>query len=755
MKTKKLIFLFSFLVLCLSGPIALLAQPDDTRPTVGLVLSGGGAKGFAHVPVLRMIDSLGIPIDYVAGTSMGALLGGFYAIGYNPEQMEEMILEEDWMDMLDDAPLRRNVPILEKDVQQKRLASVGIKTLRKPEEENKVEVLFPQAYLAGQEVFDKILELTIGFHDEQNFLSLPKGFLCVAADLKSGREVVLTSGSLPHALRSTMSIPTMFSPNNYDGMMLVDGGAVNNLPSNHLRALGCDIIIGINVSAPFSRVGENPSMAEILGQIGMITDSESSELRKSLCDVLIEPDVFEYGVTSFGAKKDILKRGYDAAQKALPELQKIAERLRPGGTFPGEYGFHFPDSIVLTGVSFAGMEQLSEQYLASKFDVPVGQKTTYAFLDQKNKELYGTGKVVQCHFFLYRTNQPWHYHCELVIEEKKAETTIGVGLHYNSDLKAGILLSGEMDNFPFKGSRLLTNFVISERPRFDFNYLLDAGRPFSLGVDANLRLFNNSLYQDRAFIGRYQHFDKYASVYALQTIENSAVLKIGLALNHSSYNIEDVPVGVFLDSIGINQDMEFDYFHYGPFLDLTVDRLDNLFVPEKGVFASIRGQLIMLSDHSTFSEVVDKAFITTTARWKNVWPVGKRFDVITDFNAGVNLFNRPSPTYFHILGGAGDYFFNNQKPFLGYRYQELFLRQFYGYGAFDFRYRVMPRVYGSLTVNAGIYNENWDDYTQFGLLEGWGVKAIWLSPFGPVSGTLHSTFKSPELMGYLSIGFVF
>jgi outer membrane protein assembly factor BamA len=230
---------------------------------------------------------------------------------------------------------------------------------------------------------------------------------------------------------------------------------------------------------------------------------------------------------------------------------------------------------------------------------------------------------------------------------------------------------------------------------------------------------------------------------------------LGVALNHSSYNIEDVPVSAFLDSIGTNMDMEFDYLHYGPFLDLTLDRLDNIYVPEKGVMASLCGRLIMLGQHDEFPEVVDNAFITMTGRWKNVWPAGQRFDFITDLQAGVNLFNRPSPTYFHILGGAGDYFFNNQRSFLGYRYQEIFVRQFAASGALDFRYQVMPRVYTSLILNAGVYNKNWDDYTEFGILEGWGIKAIWMTPFGPVSGTIHSTFQDPELLGYVSVGFVF
>ena len=142
MKSKKLIISFFLIYLCCQIPFWVYAQMPAKRPIIGVVLSGGGAKGFAHVPALQMIDSLGIPVDYVAGTSMGAIIGGLYAIGYTPDQLEQMIYQEDWSAILEDAPLRRNIPIMEKDVKQNRLASIGIKTLRKSEEKKEIEVFF-------------------------------------------------------------------------------------------------------------------------------------------------------------------------------------------------------------------------------------------------------------------------------------------------------------------------------------------------------------------------------------------------------------------------------------------------------------------------------------------------------------------------------------------------------------------------------------------------------------------------------------
>ena len=150
-----------------------------------------------------------------------------------------------------------------------------------------------------------------------------------------------------------------------------------------------------------------------------------------------------------------------------------------------------------------------------------------------------------------------------------------------------------------------------------------------------------------------------------------------------------------------------------------------------------------------------KAYLTINGQWKNVWPTSNRFTVISDVHFGANLFNRPSPTYFNLVGGAGDYFFNNQMPFLGYRYQELFIRQFVTTGALNFRYKVMKQVYASYIVNVAVHNVEWNDYKTLDHKGGMGLKLIWMTPFGPVSGTLHRSFEDPELLAFVSIGFNF
>ncbi len=201
--------------------------------------------------------------------------------------------------------------------------------------------------------------------------------------------------------------------------------------------------------------------------------------------------------------------------------------------------------------------------------------------------------------------------------------------------------------------------------------------------------------------------------------------------------------------------MEFNYLHFSPFLDLTVDRLDDAYVPKKGVYTKLRGEFVFLAGQPEFFKVLEKSFLSFRFQWKNVWPLSKRITAISDLHFGANLFNQPSPTYYHMLGGAGDYFFNNQQQFLGYRYQELFIRQFVATGALHLLYQLIIQVYSDLAVNIASFNTDWDDYTMFKHLGGTGVKLIWMTPFGPVSGTVHGSFEDFDLYGFISVGFNF
>ncbi|MBN1534412.1 MAG: patatin-like phospholipase family protein, partial [Spirochaetes bacterium] len=307
------------LVLPLLPPAILAQQKAGTRPKVGLVLSGGGAKGIAHVGVLKVLEEAGVKVDYIAGTSMGSIVGGFYAIGYDAKSLEKFALEEPWDELLSDEMSLRNIPIEEKNDESKYILSFALKGFG---------FELPKGVIKGQKLMTRLSILTLPYHQVQDFNKLPIPFRCVATDIETGEAVVFDRGFLPKALRASMSIPSALTPVEIDGRLLVDGGVVRNFPVSDVRAMGADIVIGVDVGAPLYKKEEITSLAEILEQsISFLNDISTKQERKK-CDILILPDIRGLGVTDFAKAKDIIKRGEDAARSVYPQLKKLAERLK-------------------------------------------------------------------------------------------------------------------------------------------------------------------------------------------------------------------------------------------------------------------------------------------------------------------------------------------------------------------------------------------------------------------------------------------
>ena len=254
------------------------------RKKVGLVLSGGGATGAAHIGVLKVLEEAGIPIDYSAGTSMGSIVGGLYAIGYDAGMLDTLVRKQQWPFLLSNRVYRYDLPFSEKEKDEKYLVSIpmiGGKGIQ-----------VPSGFISGQNIYSLFSELTIGYHDSVSFLNLPIPFSCVAANLVNGKEVILDQGNLAMAMRSSMAIPGVFSPVVMDTMLLVDGGIANNFPTDVGKAMGADIIIGVDVSSELRKMNELNTAIEIVDQLTSFMGMAKYEDNIKLCDIYINPDRF-------------------------------------------------------------------------------------------------------------------------------------------------------------------------------------------------------------------------------------------------------------------------------------------------------------------------------------------------------------------------------------------------------------------------------------------------------------------------------
>ena len=270
----------------------LIAQTNDsiTRPRVGVVLSGGGAKGFAHIGVLKVIEESGLPIDYIAGTSMGSIVGGLYSIGYSPETMIRLVKEQNWDAVMSDAIPRKYISVDDKILDRHYLATF-------PFRNRKIEM--KSAIYDGAMVNLLLARLTSPVYNIRNYSELSVPFLCVAADIETAEAYEMTRGNLQRSIRASMSIPFYFTPVEVDGRLLIDGGMRNNFPAHNLRDKGLDIIIGVNVQRDFRKKDDLNSLAKILDQMIAMTDIDANMKAQEDVDIHIKPNLSNFGMMDF------------------------------------------------------------------------------------------------------------------------------------------------------------------------------------------------------------------------------------------------------------------------------------------------------------------------------------------------------------------------------------------------------------------------------------------------------------------------
>lgn len=336
---KWLILFLSFLCVC-------SIQAGEGRKKVAVVLSGGGAKGMAHIRALKVIEEAGIPIDYVVGTSMGAIVGGLYSIGFTTAQIDTLARTQDWKYLLSDAKDRKEQPLASRERTEQYVLSVPF--------DKKAKETLSGGVIKGRNLAILFSKLTEGYHDSIDFNTLPIPFACVAYNLVNGKEVVFHSGVLAAAIRASMSIPGAFTPVRLNDMVLVDGGMANNYPVDVARSMGADVVIGVDVQDTLKSADNLTSLSQVVGQIvNLIVENKYHE-NVLHSDVHIKVDVSGYSSTSFTPVSidTLLARGEQAARSQWNRLVYVRDsllHLNPSDTLPvrPEHLVSMSDSVPL------------------------------------------------------------------------------------------------------------------------------------------------------------------------------------------------------------------------------------------------------------------------------------------------------------------------------------------------------------------------------------------------------------------------
>ena len=483
MKTRALLMALLCLLIRFTnahGQIEKRERPEGERPKVGLVLSGGGAKGLAHIGILKAIDRSGLHIDYIAGTSMGAIVAAMYASGYSGEQIEKISRETQWMELINSRPVLRDISIEEKDEFDNYTVVLPMKGFS-PQINTGFFTPY-QVMLRLQEVFFPVFKT-----DDFSKLDIP--FRCVAADVASGEAVVLDKCDLAFATRSSMAIPGVFSATDYNGTKLVDGGIVRNFPVRDVIDMGADYVIGVNLFSGLTPADQMNTMLDVMLQITNFRDAEDLREEKSVCDMIIEPDVTRYNAASFAAQDTILAIGDSTGVEFEPLFRQLADSLHR------QYGVPYSPKarmrpydaqVRIMGFEFEGVEKTNTKLLLHALNLHAGHLYRPADFTEAIKKAMSTGYYNNLTYRLKPLSENGNevIFCCKVVENPM--TTLKVALSYNSFSNASIFvdyqrksLLGHLSTTDFKVAiskdfrfrvRNRTLFGIKDNHYIDFEY---------------------------------------------------------------------------------------------------------------------------------------------------------------------------------------------------------------------------------------------------------------------------------------------
>lgn len=752
-------------------------QIRQYRPTVALVLSGGGAKGAAHVGVIRYIEELGIPVDMVLGTSMGGLIGGLYSLGYTVEQMDSLVRNMDWNWALSDRLSRKYITYSDLKYKEKYLLSIPFfyekdyYRMMKADEnrfdpahkrdilhvgadnEDGAEMLkknllgsLPSGYIYGQNVSNLISSLTIGYQDPMSFQDLPIPFVCVASDMVSGKAKIWHEGKINDAMRSTMSIPGMFAPVRVDGMVLVDGGLRDNYPTALAREMGADIIIGVDLSETRRTYTDVNNIGDIIGQGIDMLGRDAFDRNVNIPDVKIRPQLRGYNMMSFDAESidTIMVRGLEAAIAQDSILREVAKRTKGGFKVPRKpsaFGFE-TDSLVIADVEIRGVLPREGELLEKRLNLKFGQKISKEDLNDIVAKIYGTQSYDYVTYELLGDVEPF----KLVLNCRKGPIhQLGLGVRADTEEIVSVLLNIGFNAHKLHGHIYDFSGKVSANPYLQFHWSYDLPKMPTVNAKAAIRwtdlnmlnFGNNNL--SLSYLCAKQEF--YLSNIKWRHID----IKAGV--RNEVFDIRNIKSSQIIGDYDFDQ-LTNDFVSL--YVDSRTDTFDDGYFPTTGVSAGLSYTWTFAGFPHRFNN-----FHTVQADAKTVVTVGDIFAFIPSVNFRFLLGKDVPVAYFNAVGGslAGRYI-DQQMPFLGVTNLYAMKNILTVYRT-DLRFRLARNHYLTGIVN---YARDCDVLKNYAVGPGHFGAAVEYSfdtIFGPLSANVHWSDITGKVGFYLSAGYSF
>lgn len=758
------------------------------RPTVALVLSGGGAKGAAHIGVIRRLEELAIPVDVVLGTSMGGLVGGMFAVGYNSSQLDSIITSIDWGVALSDKVPRNYISYNEsrykekftlsfpffyskKDFMDKRAEEEEVDKADKKHDElhlgakdmdsaselvrNNILGSLPSGYVFGQNVNNLISSLTVGHQDECDFASLPVPFLCVATDMVSAKAKLWYDGELNMALRSTMSIPGLFAPVKTGGMVLVDGGMRNNYPCDIAKEMGADIVIGVDLSSGYKKYSGINNVMDIISQGIDMLGRSSYEYNSDLAEVKVKPSLPEYDMLSFDAASidTIINRGYAAAlakDSLLLEVKKLVGNDTQSLNGPRARNLNW-EGVRISGIEITGVTDGESQFLMNKLDIDINAPVSHSEIEDAVATIYGTMAFDYVTYELDGKCEPYR----LKINCKKGPIhQFGVGLRMDTEERVAAIFNLGLNVHAIKGSAFNVVGKIGSNPYVDLQYYHKSPLGPTLNVTGLFKRVDRNQFnsQDNSFTVNYLNLRN--EVYLSNLDWKKFDLKLGLRNDY--YKVFSVMAESVSDIYDGKAD-DLTNYYLSAFFSAREDTFDDGYFPTRGIRVGLDyswtiGGVNMKVDNIHALQLSIEGAV----------PFGDKFTLLPSFNARVLAGEGASSPYrlpyMNLIGGdmRGRYM-DQQIPFVGVN-NAVPTSNWLALARLDLRYKLFRNNYVTAKVNVGDsfedLNSVLDVNSSYGML-GFGLEYAYDSIAGPIKVMAHWSNLSHKLGLYISLGFDF
>lgn len=723
------------------------AQSTDSiplRPKIGLVLSGGGAKGLAHIGVLKVIEEAGVKIDYIAGTSMGAIIGGLYASGYSARQLDSIFKNLDYTAVVRDFVSRDSKNFYEKSNDERYAITLPFKDFK---------LGVPTAFSKGLYNYNLINRLTYHIRHLRDFNQLPIPFLCIATDIETGKQVVLNKGYLPKALIASGALPSLYSPVEIDGRYLIDGGVLNNYPIQEIKNMGADIVIGVDVQDSLKNREMLQDATRILVQISNLQMIQRMEVNRELTNIYIKPDIDKYSVLSFEKGNEIIKIGEEAGFSVFEQLKKIGTQHKSLSVVktPG-----ILDTLLITKIMTPKLQNFTRAYIIGKLGFKENTKVTYEEIKKGIENLNATQNFNTINYAINKDEiQSNGDVLEVILSENPIRTFLKFGLHYDGLYKSGLLVNYTKKRLMLKNDVLSADAVLGDNFRYKFDYYIDNGFYWSYGVKAVFNQFNRNIGVDFndglllddlgiSFIN--VDYSDYSNQIYLQTIFNRKFI-IGAGFEHRHIRIESKTLE---NTRPLFDDSDyFDIFGY-----IKFDSFDNKYFPKKG--GSFNGEIKSFIYSSNFTGDYTN-FAIAKADFSIVKSIFNKITLKIQSEGGFAIGEKTVPFFDFTLGGYGFYNFNNFRPFFGYDFLSI-AGNSYLKGDANVDWEFLPKQHFNLSANyANIGNNIFEKTNGFtnvqysGYALGYGIETI----IGPLEIKHSWSPETQEHFTWFNIGFSF